>query len=171
MRSGWQSRREGPATQRNEALFESFLQRRDLWPPGGTQPILISDFTTPSVSFRITVPLHIPRTPFSLALTALFVSDSKGVLLCCVASLFPPFLFGREGTQRWTGSSRPNARRSLFEPLTTSPDTWTTGGSAERSMGAAFGLRALTHLSRPPQAIWGFVMLGFALVCIRQVRN
>ena len=213
MRSGWQSRREGPATQRNEALFESFLQRRDLWPPGGTQPILISDFTTPSVPFRIqrapccvvlhllslrwslrssahprsprhkkttdfnfrgrhiTVPLHIPRTPFSLALTALFVSDSKGVLLCCVASLFPPFLFGREGTQRWTGSSRPNARRSLFEPLTTSPDTWTTGGSAERSMGAAFGLRALTHLSRPPQAIWGFVMLGFAVVCIRQVRN
>ena len=53
MRSGWQSRREGPATQRNEALFESFLQRRDLWPPGGTQPILISDFTTPSVPFRI----------------------------------------------------------------------------------------------------------------------
>ena len=123
------------------------------------QPILIS------------VPLHIPRTPFSLALTALFVSDSKGVLLCCVASLFPPFLFGREGTQRWTGSSRPNARRNLFEPPTTSPDTWTTRGSAERSMGAAFGLRALTHLSRPPQAIWGFVMLGFAPVCIRQVRN
>ena len=119
----------------------------------------------------VTVPLHIPRTPFSLALIALFVSDSKGVLLCCVASLFPPFLFGREGTQRWTGSSRPNARRNLFEPLTTSPDTWTTGGSAERSMGAAFGLRALTHLSRPPQAIWGFVMLGFAPVCIRQVRN
>ena len=129
------------------------------------QPILIS------VGGHITVPLHIPRTPFSLALTALFVSDSKGVLLCCVASLFPPFLFGREGTQRWTGSSRPNARRNLFEPLTTSPDTWTTGGSAERSMGAAFGLRALTHLSRPPQAIWGFVMLGFAPVCIRQVRN
>ena len=133
MRSGWQSRREGPATQRNEALFESFLQRRDLWPPGGTQPILISDFTTPSVPFRIqrapccvvlhllslrwslrssahprsprhkkttdfnfrgrhiTVPLHIPRTPFSLALTALFVSDSKGVLLCCVHLSFPPF--------------------------------------------------------------------------------
>ena len=120
---------------------------------------------------HITVPLHIPRTPFSLALTALFVSDSKGVLLCCVASLFPPFLFGREGTQRWTGSSRPNARRNLFEPLTTSPDTWTTGGSAERSMGAAFGLRALTHLSRPPQAIRGFVRLGFAFVCIRQVRS
>ena len=56
-------------------------------------------------------------------------------------------------------------------PEGTSVDTWTTGGSAERSMGAAFGLRALTHLSRPPQAIRGFVRLGLALVCIRQVRN
>ena len=56
-------------------------------------------------------------------------------------------------------------------PQGTSVDTWTIRGSAERSMGAAFGLRALTHLSRPPQAIWGFVMLGFAPVCVRQVRN
>ena len=75
MRSGWQSRREGPATQRNEALFESFLQRRDLWPPGGTQPILISDFTTPSVPFRIQrapccVVLHLLSLRWSLRSSA-----------------------------------------------------------------------------------------------------
>ena len=162
MRSGWQSRREGPATQRNEALFESFLQRRDLWPPGGTQPILISDFTTPSVPFRIqrapccvvlhllslrwslrssahprsprhkkttdfnfrgrhiTVPLHIPQTPFSLVRSALFVSDSKGVLLCCVASSLPPVVFDREGTERWTEALGTNASRDPLEPFTIS---------------------------------------------------
>ena len=75
MRSGWQSRREGPATQRNEALFESFLQRRDLWPPGATQPILISDFTTPSVPFRIQrapccVVLHLLSLRWSLRSSA-----------------------------------------------------------------------------------------------------
>ena len=161
MRSGWQSRREGPATQRNEALFESFLQRRDLWPPGGTQPILISDFTTPSVPFRIqrapccvvlhllslrwslrssahprsprhkkttdfnfrgrhiTIPLHIPQTPFSLVRSALFVSDSKGVLLCCVASSLPPVVCALEGTERWTEPLCTNASRDPFEPFTT----------------------------------------------------
>ena len=172
----WKGTQKPQETHVGRQAHFSIQRRNPLWPStiqkvADSQAYSKRPGSQTAHSRVLTVPLHIPRTPFSLALTALFVSDSKGVLLCCVASLFPPFLFGREGTQRWTGSSRPNARRNLFEPLTTSPDTWTTGGSAERSMGAAFGLRALTHLSRPPQAIWGFVMLGFAPVCIRQVRN
>ena len=174
----WKGTQKPQETHVGRQAHFSIQRRNPLWPStiqkvADSQAYSKRPGSQTAHSRVLTVPLHIPRTPFSLALTALFVSDSKGVLLCCVVLhlSFPPFSL----VARVHSVGRDRHAQTLDETcLNHSQQVLTHGQLGEVQNGRwepplACG-RSPTSAA-PPQAIWGFVMLGFAPVCIRQVRN
>ena len=121
----WKGTQKPQETHVGRQAHFSIQRRNPLWPStiqkvADSQAYSKRPGSQTAHSRVLTVPLHIPRTPFSLALTALFVSDSKGVLLYCVAFSLPPVVLDREGTGRWTEALCTNATRDPLEPFTIS---------------------------------------------------